>query len=205
MTQHVVFTVAVEGIVDAAVARRMVEHVGAGFGAVYGQRGKPHLRGRIEGYNTAARHAPWLVLIDLDREATCIAPVLANWIPSPAHLLCFRVAVQEVEAWLLSDRQGASSFLGVPISKIPESPENMPHPKRLLVELARQSKKRDIRQDLVPNHGSGRTVGPAYTARLAEFARTRWQPDQAAARAQSLSRAIRCLELLALRAGNQFA
>ena len=45
---------AVEGIVDEAVARRLVREVGANPGAVYGKKGKAHLRGRLSGYNQAA-------------------------------------------------------------------------------------------------------------------------------------------------------
>ena len=48
-------TAAVEGAVDEAVVRRLVAHVGAVSGDVYGKNGKPHLRQRINGYNNAAR------------------------------------------------------------------------------------------------------------------------------------------------------
>jgi hypothetical protein len=35
-----------------------------------------------------------------------------------------------------------------------------------VVELARYSRRRDIREDMVPRPGSGRSVGAAYTSRL---------------------------------------
>ena len=41
---------AVEGDVDEAVLRRLVQQVGASPGTVYGKRGTPHLLQRISGY-----------------------------------------------------------------------------------------------------------------------------------------------------------
>ena len=48
----------------------------------------------------------------------------------------------------------------------------------------------------VPRNGSGRTEGPAYTSRLIEYATDRWRPDVAVQRADSLRRAVACLQRL---------
>ena len=71
----VTISAAVEGDVDEAVARRLIVGAGAQPGSIYGKHGKAALRTRIDGYNRAAQHAPWLVLVDLDSDAAC-APVL---------------------------------------------------------------------------------------------------------------------------------
>ena len=42
----------------------------------------------------------------------------------------------------------------------------------------------------------GRTEGPAFTSRLIEYATDRWRPDIAARRAESLRRAVACLQRL---------
>ena len=69
-TSHsVVISGAVEGSVDEAALYRLVAHMGATSGPVYGKRGKPHLRQRIGGYNQTARLSPWVVLVDLDHDA----------------------------------------------------------------------------------------------------------------------------------------
>lgn len=183
----VIISAAVEGVTDEAVVRRLILHVGAEPGAVYGKNGKPHLKERIAGYNHAARHAPWIVLVDLDREAEC-AP------PAPAPQLCFRVAVRAVEAWLLADAETLADFLGVARNKVPRGPESLPAPKEALVNLARTSRRKAIRQDMVPREGSGRAVGPAYASRLIEFASSFWRPAEAAPQSDSLRRAIACLE-----------
>ena len=56
----VVISCAVEGDVDEAAIRSLLEFVGATAGSVYGKNGKAQLRQRIHGYNSAARHAPWV-------------------------------------------------------------------------------------------------------------------------------------------------
>ena len=86
---------AVEGLVDEAVLSRLVQHVGAEPGPVYGRHGKPPLRRVIDGYNNAARFSPWLILVDLNHEAECAPLMLNTWRPRPAPWLCFRVAVGE--------------------------------------------------------------------------------------------------------------
>lgn len=190
-------TVAVEGNVDEAVVRRLIEHVGGIPGPVYGRNGKDYLRQRIANYNLAARQSPWVVLVDLDHDAECAPPLRSAWLPDLSPLMCLRVAVRQVEAWLLADRERLAKFLSVSASKIPRNPEAIENPKNTVVELARASRRRDIREDMVPRPGSGRSVGPAYTSRLIEFVigkSTGWRPDVAARDSESLSRSLACLQ-----------
>ena len=186
----VVLAAAVEGLVDEAVVRRLAKHVGMEVGPVHGKNGKGHLRQRIAGYNNAARISPWVVLVDLNREADCAPPLRKAWLNQPAPMMCFRVAVREVESWLLADRRRLAKFLGVPISRVPVLPEAIEDPKRAVVELAALSRWRDIREDMVPRPGSGRTIGPAYASRLIEFVGTRWNPEVAAGSSDSLRRCL---------------
>ena len=196
MAEGAVVSAAVEGIVDEAVARRLIAHGGGTPGTVYGKQGKTMLRQRMPGYNNAAQRVPWVVLVDLDRDADCAPPLRAAWLPQPARHLCFRVVVREVEAWLLADAEGIAGFLGIARGKIPAQPERLNDPKQALVNLARGSRRRDIREDLVPRPESGRQLGPAYSSRLIEFASGNWRPEIAAGRADSLRRAIACVKRL---------
>lgn len=186
----VLITSAVEGLCDEAVVKRLVVEAGGQLGAVYGKGGKPALRRKVSGYNAAAQFAPWVVLVDLDRDAECAPPFRAAWLPTPAPHMCFRVAVRTVEAWLLADRERFARFLGVNLGSLPRSPEDLEDPKQLVVDLARGSRKRDIRADLVPRPGAGRRIGPAYTDRLIEFAVGPWRPPAAAEIAESLKRCM---------------
>lgn len=183
MTDSVFVSAGVEGLVDEAVVRHLILEVGGRPHAVYGRNGKEHLRRQVQGYNHAARRQPWVVLVDLNAEAECAPPLVEDWVPDPAPHLCFRVAVREVEAWLLADAERMARFLSVPPARVPREPESLADPKRSLVDLARASRRRDIREDMVPRPASGRPIGPAYTSRLIEFARdpeAGWRPGVAA-------------------------
>ncbi len=175
----VFISAAVEGAVDEAVLRRLLAHVGAEAAVIYGKQGKQALLQRIGGYNVAARYSPWVVLVDLDQDAACAPPFRATWLPQPSAGMCFRVAVRSVESWLLGDRESISAFLGVAISRVPSEPDVDPDPKARMVELARKSRRWDIRQDMTPRPASGLHVGPAYSSRLIEFAHRVWRPAAA--------------------------
>jgi hypothetical protein len=193
----VVISAAVEGLVDEVILRRLVRDAGVSLSAVYGKNGKDHLRKSLPGYNRAARFSAWLVLVDLNSDAECAPPFIASWLQDPAPQMCFRVAVRAIESWLLADRERLGQFLGLATSLIPGDPEALLHPKRVMVDLARKSRRRDVREDMVPRPGSGRSVGPAYSSRLIEFAETHWRPPAAARHADSLRRFLTRLTDLA--------
>lgn len=192
---------AVEGMVDEAVVRRLIKSAGAKSGEIYGRNGKAYLRRRIAGFNNAAHRAPWIVLVDLDNEAECAPPLRAAWLSDPAPYMCFRIAVHEIEAWLLADRERLATFLHVPVSGIPLDPEKIRAPKEAMVNLARRSRRKAIRQDMVTRPGSGRAIGPAYSSRLIEFISNWWVPEAAEDHSDSLQRAIASLRRLVQETG----
>lgn len=192
----IVVSAAVEGDVDEAVVRGLIQHLGAAPGPIHGKNGKVALRRNVHGYNNAARFSPWIVVIDLDHDADCAPPVRQDWMPGPAQYLAFRIAVREIESWLLADREHISRFLQVRPGQIPDNPDSIDNPKEFTVALARQSRSRAVRQDMVPRQESGRVVGPAYSSRLIEFVthpNHRWRPDIAMRRSDSLTRCARSL------------
>lgn len=187
-------TGAVEGVLDEAVLRRVVMHAGSDLGTVHGRKGKPDLLRNLCGYNQAAQFAPWIVLVDLDRDCDCAPACRPNWLPVPSRFMCFRIAVRACESWFLADHERLAKFLGVAPTSVPRDPDNLDNPKRALVDLARRSKKWIIREHLVPRAGSGRSVGPAYTSHMIEFAEDvsgGWRVKAAADRSPSLRK---CLE-----------
>ena len=197
-----VISSAVEGIVDEAVVKRLIVETGGDPGPVYGKNGKPHLKKHISGYNQAARRIPWMVLLDLNHEFDCAPSLKSAWLQKPSSLMCFRVAVREVEAWLLADRQRFSSFFQIPLSIVPTDPESIDNPKKCIVNLAGRSRSRAIRDDMLPRLGSGRSIGPGYPSRLIEFAidgRRGWRPQHAARSSDSLKRCLNRLRELAAR------
>ncbi|HEV2948087.1 MAG TPA: hypothetical protein VGX70_11975 [Gemmataceae bacterium] len=192
----VVLTGVVEGLLDQAVLRRLVGETDATLGQVHGLQGKGRLLKQLNAYNQAAKSEPWVVLVDLDRDAECAPPCCQRWLPDRAPQMCFRIVVRAIEAWLLADREGLASFLGISVSPVPRQPETIDDPKLTLVGLARRSRRRKLREDMVPEPG-GRTVGPRYRDRLTEFVDGHWRPEMAARLSDSLCRCrIRLRELI---------
>ncbi len=197
----VAISAAVEGTVDEAVVRRLILDSGGFPGQVYGKNGKASVKASIRGYNHSARYRPWLVLVDLDHDADCAPELCARWLPNREPKMCFRVAVREVEAWLLADRERLAAFLSVPVTRFPANLESEHDPKQVLVSLAARSRRRAIRDDIAPRPGSARPVGPAYTSRMMEFVtapQSGWRPDVAAERSDSLRRCLNSLKQLVI-------
>jgi hypothetical protein len=154
----------------------------------YNGRGNGYIRKRINGFNRACIASPFLVLTDLD-QAPCPSELIANWFRRPMHPnMLFRVAVREVESWLLADIEGYARFLGISEANFPTNPENEANPKRTLITLARRSRKRSIKEDIIPIN-SNAAIGPNYNGRLMEFVFDHWSIDRAMTRSKSLRRA----------------
>src|SRR5271168_5179378 len=189
---------AVEGITDEALLRRVCRHVGTEAPTVYGKNGKEWLVRSLPGYNNSARFRHWLVLIDLDREP-CAPTARARWLPEPAGLMCFRIAVRELESWILADAERLADYIRVEREYVPGTPDDIADPKEALLDVIKRSRSRAIREDMLPRPGSGQKIGPAYASRLIEFLQEApggWRPEVAATHSASLMRCIKALEQL---------
>ncbi len=193
---RIVVTGVVEGTLDEIVLRRILTELGATAGVVYGREGKRRLLEKLPGFNQAAQFHRWAVLIDLDGAHPCAPAARAAWLPAPASGMCLCIAVREIEAWLLADRNRFATFLHVAPSLFPTRPEDEADPKQIVVNLARRSRNRIVREELVPRPASGRAVGPAYNSRLTEFVLRVWDPREASTRSPSLDRALARLRTL---------
>jgi hypothetical protein len=111
--------------------------------------------------------------------------------PIPAGLL-LAIAVREVEAWLLPDSTSFRRFFSV--GRIEGSPESIGEPKERLVSLARSSRKRRVREGVVPT-GTAR-VGDLYNAILLDFIKSSWKVERARRWAPSLERFVQRLSAL---------
>jgi hypothetical protein len=186
--------IATEDVLSEAVARRLAKEARFDLAACAfaGRQGFGYLRKRIAEFARAARRRPVLVLTDLDA-AVCAPALLANWSEGwvAPELLLLRVAVREVEAWLLADRRNFAAFLGVSERRIEKDTETLHDPKRKLIELALRGRS-DLRRDLVAQDATARQ-GFRYNARLSEFAEQIWSPEDASENNRSLRRAMNAL------------
>ncbi len=149
-------------------------------------------------YDHAARHVgPVLGVADLE-QSPCPSGLIAQYLPHGRHpLFILRIAEHMLEAWLLADREAIASFLRVSAARVPHDPDNRPNPKQDLVNLARQSNKRRILEDIVPSQGSEGIVGRGYLSQMTEFIRNSWRPHKASANSDSLRRALVAIQAAA--------
>lgn len=145
--------IAMEGPLDESVLRKMGERLGFDVDEVSGKQGRQYILDRISAYRGRAAHAPWAVLIDRDDDP-CPSSIRDEYLPQGLGNLAFRVAVEEIESWIMADRHDFAEFLGVEQRYLPANTDAIHEPKEFLVELASRSSKQEIRQGLVPPPGS---------------------------------------------------
>lgn len=86
------------------------------------------IKSKIGSFNTVANSSPVILLTDLDTDP-CAPMAKANLLKglssvSPEFVI--NVAVDEAEAWLLADRDGFSTYFGIPLDHMPQaSPQKM--------------------------------------------------------------------------------
>lgn len=186
---------AVEDVLSEATLRVILTQTGRPYsvGAVYGKRGFGDLKRMATGFNRAARGTPFILLTDLD-QAECAPVVLREWLGVPKHAnFVFRVAVREVESWLMAHRRAFARFLGLPERTVPEQPDTLENPKDELLRLVERCRRADLKRDLLPPPGSMRRQGPGYSLRLEEYVRTVWNATEAEKHSPSLAKALACL------------
>jgi hypothetical protein len=190
---------ATEDALSEAVGRRLILDLESGIevGLQLRRGGNGHLRSNLDKFIALARRDPVLLITDLDRQG-CAASLRRAWIGARRlpDTLIFRVAVREIEAWLLADHQGVSQLMGGKVTRLPPHPDGLADPKRTLLDLASRASQ-PIKADLVAPKGALATQGLGYNNRLSQFAQSTWSPTRAAERSESLRRARCRLALLA--------
>ncbi len=191
---------AAEDLPGLAVGRRLIaeaspllihrEENGHGYGT---------LRKKVKNYQKMASFGyPVLMLTDLDR-VHCPSELLRNWISEQPHPnFLFRIAVREVESWLLADSCSLAEFLQIEVIHIPADPDSLVDAKSELLKLAQRSP-RKIRTGLLPRPGSRATIGPEYNSLLNQFIISCWDIEKAAQQSPSLQRARSATMALAIK------
>lgn len=163
-------------------------------GMTYSAGGSGYIYKKIKGFNNAAKGMSFLVLTDLDQHE-CPPELIRHWFGSePIHRnLVFRVAVKEVESWILAGRKSLAGYLGINVDNIPQNSDAIRDPKLLLLGLVQKSRKGELKRDILPRKGSTARVGPDYNGRMVQFVKNHWDIQEAQSNSNSLSRAIRVL------------
>ena len=185
-----------EGLLDEYVLRQLIVQTAPHLegGVCYGKKGKAWLQDNLVKYNQAAQSWPYVVLGDLE-QIECSPTLLRLWFPSGVHPnIQPRIAVRMVESLLLADRETCAEFLKISVHHIPQRPDDEMDPKQVMVNLARRSRSKVIREDMVPAENTTSKVGKNYVGQLEKYVRERWKIAQAKLNSPSLLRAVRALE-----------
>lgn len=192
--------VATEDELSEAVAIRLLAEAGvqSEMTRLMRKNGNGYLKKRLDQCNkSAASGFKVFMLTDLDNGA-CAADLVQKWFGrrSRERNFLLRVAVREVEAWLMADREAFAKFIGVSVAKVSREVEVLADPKRELLTIAKSGKRR-IRKALRSEAKSIAVQAPEYNDTLIKFVRSDWSTERASAQAQSLARARKRIAELA--------
>jgi hypothetical protein len=200
----------VEDEPSAEVLKKLVEfqnaqaessriHFREGFPKVLGGYGQ--IKKRAQALLQMARSEIYtLVLTDLD-QGDCAPTLIRTWfsiapkqpVGLPHHLF-FRVAVREIEAWIMADRNELAQFLSIPVANFPKAPDDLQDPKRELLGIIRRKGHRAWHREMLPRGTAN--VGPRYNEKICEFIVERWKLERAVPNSPSLCRATQALSRL---------
>lgn len=190
---------ATEDELSEAVGKRLL--IDAGYqldpAPLLRRNGSGYLRSKMDSWCEMAKRKPVFLLTDLDRTA-CPVELRAAWIGNrnPSENLVMRIAVREVEAWILADHQALKTIVGGRGS-LPADPDLIPDPKQYFLRLVAKQARREVREELVAGAGAIASQGIGYNARLSHLVSTVWSPERAALRSKSLHKArIRLSEMV---------
>ena len=190
--------IAIEDDLSDAVIRKILTQSESSFEIAnsYTRGGFGYLKKHINSFNNAAKTTPFLVLTDLDT-AECPPALIKEWLPYPKHPnLIFRVAVREVEAWLLADNAGFAKYIGIQKDKVPHDVEAIADPKQTLVNLTRKSRNKKLREAIVPRTGNQAKQGPDYNGSLIPLGTNHWNIKEAMKNSLSLKKAVDAIKRL---------
>lgn len=196
----------VEDAPSAAVARKLVATRNAqleyslvfrnGFPAVTGGFGA--IKNNCEAFLKMARAGiHTFILADLDT-AECACSLIRSWFAIPHNdavvlpsQCIFRVAVREVESWIIADHAAWAEFIGIPAANFSTQPDQLDDPKRHLLNVIRRKGRKKIHREMLPQGAAH--IGPRYNEVLCDFVDSSWKPERAAERSPSLDRAMKAI------------
>lgn len=193
--------VATEDVLSEAVALKLIGLTNGKL--VVSQKlrknGFGYLKSKFPNFCNLAKNMPVVLITDLDH-CPCAPSLIEKWKKEEAlpYNLIFRVAIREIESWILADRDGFSDFLKISKSLIPIAPDQLSNPKATLLSLA-QKAPRNLKDGLVAKKGTLAIQGVEYNLILSHFVNQLWNPLKAADNSDSLNRAVKRIKEFAER------
>lgn len=197
-----------EDEVTRAIIKRVINDYGPQISILqYIPARGSEIKAKIPFLNTVAFSYPVILLSDMDTEAC--APIakskLLFEVPNVSPEFVVNIAVDEAEAWLLADREGFSSYFGIPLDKMPvcskqcfmgpTSREEMDIPLKasyyLTHTLAGYSTNRVLKDQLF---SSETCKGPEYNTAMIPFIQNKWNIERARKNSYSLNGMIKRIQ-----------
>jgi hypothetical protein len=184
----------VEDELSGLIGERLLRNAGIA-NVIPGPRNKGfgQLKSRISNLNRTAKSIPVMVITDLDR-VSCPVELIKHWLPQRKNEgLLFRVAVVEIESWVMADQKSIAAYLNVAKSHFPQYPDEISNPKEHLLNIIRKFANRSFKKALLPKPGSSAPFGPEYNSILGQFVLQNWSIQDACKASPSLARTINAL------------
>lgn len=186
---------AVEDRLSEAVGHKLLVYFDMEPTTTIGNRGSDYLKKRARDLNRTAKGFPVFLLTDQDSPKRCPIEIMKGWLRAPCNEgFIFRIAVMEIESWIMADRQAFASFIGIDTNDISDNPDSIENPKEFMLDLVRKHGKRDLKNALLPSPGSTARVGPEYNPVMSRFVARQWDVRRAGSESPSLQRAISALD-----------
>lgn len=193
----ILFYIAYEDELSHAIIRKIFQQLEGRFviGKPFPGFGFGYLKRNAASFNELAKGVPFLLLTDLDN-SECPASKIKEWLKKPLNPnFLFRVAVREIESWVMADRDSFAKFLDIPINRIPTDTDAIEDPKKFLIKLTRRSRNKVLMRNIVPAQNSTASIGKNYNEPLIRFVEQLWDMNRAAKHSESLMRVIKRLRM----------
>ena len=190
--------IAVEDKLSEAVIRKILKTSKQSYivGACFCRGGSGYLKKNIKGFNNASKATVFLLLTDLDT-TECAPTLIRQWLNCPQNPnFLFRIAVKEIESWILADRINFADFLGVPVQRIPLITDEITDPKQFILNLAVKTKKPSLRSRMIFRQKETLRPGPDYNGCLKSFIDNDWKVSEAIHHSPSLKKTVDVIDKL---------
>ncbi len=163
------------------------------------------VKAKISNFNSLASRLPVILLTDLDDEPC--GPIgkrnlLGTIVQQPDF--CINIAVDEVEAWLMADREGFARYFGIPLAQMPVSAMQKMSGRKALPEMSvsvksswffthdlmQRSTNAERKAQVAVSPVDRNSKGKEYNTAVVPFIHNVWNPEIARQGSDSLNRMI---------------
>lgn len=163
------------------------------------------IKSKIANFNQLASRFPVILLTDLDDEPCgpiCKTNLLNKIVQQQDFII--NIAIDEVEAWLMADKDGFSRYFGIPLAQMPVSTMQKMSGRRSLPEISvplksswylthnlmQFSTNAERKAQVAVSPKDKNSKGKEYNTAVVPFIQDVWNPEVARAASDSLNRMI---------------